>query len=111
MKQRQKKNLKKTKSKIRKDFLWALGPTALHEMTTTEFGEKPEEMELTRLINTFKTHYTPIRNIHHSRGDFFFGQSKRRAKLRNNTGKNYVRLKKNANLKTLHRENSWSQNL
>ena len=34
---------KENEKKIRKDFLWALGPTALHEMTTTEFGENPKQ--------------------------------------------------------------------
>ena len=67
---------KENETKIRKDFLWALGPTALHEMTTTEFGEKPEEMQLPRLIQVFKNYYTPLRNIYHSRGDFFWAKQK-----------------------------------
>ena len=48
-----------------------MGPTALHEMTITGFGEKRADLNLLRLITVFQKYFTPTRNIYHSRSEFF----------------------------------------
>ena len=63
--------------KIRKDFNWALGPGPLHTMTTVEYDERPEDMDLKKLLEIFKMYYIPKRNIYHNRGDFFWMKQKK----------------------------------
>ena len=57
--------------KIRKQFLWTLAPTALHEITTTKVGKKCTEMNLLEISTALKPHFAPTRNFYHSRGKFF----------------------------------------
>ena len=62
--------------KVKEEFLWALGPNALNEMTKSAYGENPTEMKITRLINLFRENYLPKRNALYSRGDFFWAKQK-----------------------------------
>ena len=39
--------------KIRKDFVWSLSSTAIHETNATEFSEKNAEMNLLQSITAF----------------------------------------------------------
>ena len=51
-------------------FIWAIGQTALTEMTKTVREREPTNLPLYRLYALFRLHYTPERNKHHSRADF-----------------------------------------
>ena len=49
----------------------AVGQTALIEMTKTVREKEPKNLPLHRLYALFRLHFTPERNKHHSRADFF----------------------------------------
>ena len=56
----------------RKDtFLWAIGQSALTEMTETVKEREPSILPLHKLYTLFRLHLTPERNVQHSRVDFF----------------------------------------
>ena len=59
-------------------FIWAVGQTAVTEMTKTVREREPTTLPLWKLYALFRLHFTPERNVHHSRADFF--------ELRRNTG-------------------------
>ena len=48
--------------KVKEEFLWALGPNALNEMTKSAYGENPAEMKIARLIQLYRENFTPKRN-------------------------------------------------
>ena len=52
-------------------FLWAIGQNALTEMTKTVREREPSSLPLHKLNTLFRLHYTPNRNVQHSRSDFF----------------------------------------
>ena len=56
---------------IKDIFIWAVGQTALTEMTKTVREKEPKNLPLHRLYALFRLHFTPERNKHHSRADFF----------------------------------------
>ena len=60
---------KDNEKKLRIDFLWPLGPTAAHEMITTEVGEK-----LFWLISVSTKYSTPSQNIYLGRRYDFRGK-------------------------------------
>ena len=62
--------------KVREEFLWALGPNALNEMTKSAYGENPTEMKIDRLIKLYRENFMPKRNTIYSRGDFFWARQK-----------------------------------
>ena len=62
--------------KVKEEFLWALGPNALNEMTKSAYGENPTEMKIARLIQLYRENFTPKRNALYSRGDFFWAKQK-----------------------------------
>ena len=51
-------------------FLWAIGQTALTEMTKTVREREPSSLPLYKLYTLFRLHFTPERNVQHSRADF-----------------------------------------
>ena len=52
-------------------FLWAIGQNALTEMTKTVRERELSSLPLHKLYALFRLHYTPERNVQHSRSDFF----------------------------------------
>ena len=62
--------------KVKEEFLWALGPNALNEMTKSAYGENPTEMKIDRLIQLYRENFIPKRNALYSPGDFFWAKQK-----------------------------------
>ena len=58
-------------SKIKDIFLWAIGQTAITEMTKTVRERDPSPLPLHKLYTVFRIRFTPMRNVQHSRIDFF----------------------------------------
>ena len=58
-------------AEIKDIFLWAIGQNAITEKTKTDRERKPSSLPLHKLYSLFKLHFTPERNVHHSRADFF----------------------------------------
>ena len=58
-------------TEIKDIFLWAIGQNALTEMTKTVREREPSSLPLHKLYTLFRLHYTPERNVQHSRSDFF----------------------------------------
>ena len=56
---------------IKDTFLWAIGQSALSEMTKTVREREPSTLPLHRLYSLFRLHFTSVRNVQHSRADFF----------------------------------------
>ena len=53
-------------------FLWAIGQKAITEMTKTVREREPSSLPLHKLYTQFRLHFTPQRNVHHSRANFFY---------------------------------------
>ena len=58
-------------TEIKDMFLWAIGQNALTETTKTVREREPSSLPLHKLYTLFRLHYTPERNVPHSRSDFF----------------------------------------
>ena len=59
-------------AEIKDIFLWAIGQNAITEMTKTVREREPRSLPLHKLYSLFRRlHFTPERNGHHSRADFF----------------------------------------
>ena len=52
-------------------LLWAIGQNAITEMTKTVREREPSSLLLYKLYTLFRLHFTPERNVQHSRADFF----------------------------------------
>ena len=52
-------------------FLLAIGQTAITDMTKTVREREPSSLPLHKLYTLFRLHFTPERNVKHSRADFF----------------------------------------
>ena len=64
---------------IKDIFVWAIGQNAITEMTKTVREREPSSLPLYKLYTLFRLHFTPERNVHHSRADFFdFEKGRRR---------------------------------
>ena len=57
--------------RIKDLFIWALGESAITEMTRTVRDNDPNKMDINQLYSLFRLHFIPERNKFHSRGDFF----------------------------------------
>ena len=58
-------------AEIKDIFVWALGESAITEMSRTIREREPTTLPLHRLYALFRIHFIPERNKHHSRADFF----------------------------------------
>ena len=56
---------------IKDTFLWAFGQSAMTKMTKTVREREPIILPLRKLYTLFHLHFTPERNVQHSRADFF----------------------------------------
>ena len=63
------KNYKANKNKIRKDFLWPFGPTAVHEMTRSNSCEKSADLKKLRIFTNFHYSFTTTRKTYLGGGD------------------------------------------
>ena len=71
--------------KIRQDFIWGAGPSAIETITEGEFKTDPEHRHTSTHTTIKRLSYA--QRQHHSRGDFLW-QSKTKMKHRKNTGGN-----------------------
>ena len=62
---------KQLETEIKDIFLWAIGQNALTEMTKTVREREPSSFPQHKLYTLFRLHYTPERNVQHSRSHFF----------------------------------------
>ena len=69
--QRNTATIPRTAGNGNKRFLWAIGQNALTEMTKTVREREPSSLPLYKLYTLFRLHFTPERNVQHSRADFF----------------------------------------
>ena len=58
-------------TEIKDIFLWAIGQNVITEMTKTVREREPSSLPLYKLYTLFGLHFTPERNVQHSRADFF----------------------------------------
>ena len=65
-------------AEIKDIFLWAIGQNAITEMTKTVREREPSSLPLHKLYSLFRLHFTPERNVHHSRSDFLETETGRR---------------------------------
>ena len=56
--------------RIKDLFIWALGESAITEMTRTVRDNDPNRMDINQLYSLFRLHFIPERNKFHSRADF-----------------------------------------
>ena len=54
-------------TKIKDIFLWAIGQNAITEMNKTVRAREPSSLPLHKLHTLFRIHFTPERNVQHSR--------------------------------------------
>ena len=52
-------------------IIWAIGQNAITEMTKTVREREPSSLPLHKLYTLFRLHFTPERNVHHSKANFF----------------------------------------
>ena len=64
-------NRDQLKTDIKDIFIWAIGQNAITEMTKTVREREPSSLPLHKLYTLFRLHFTPERNVHHSRVHFF----------------------------------------
>ena len=57
--------------RIKDIFIWALGESAVTEMTRTVRDNDPNRMDINQLYSLFRLHFIPEQNKFHSRADFF----------------------------------------
>ena len=56
---------------IKGDVIWALGPKAKHEIMRGQWGRELKDVQLPELLTLFKKTFLHIRNVFHSRAQFF----------------------------------------
>ena len=65
------KNRDQLEMKIKDIVLWSTGQNAITEMTKAVREREPTSLPLYKLYTLFRLHFTPERNVQHSRDDFF----------------------------------------
>ena len=70
---------------IQDTFLWAIGQSALTEMTKTVREREPSILPLHKLHALFRLHFTPERNVQHSQADLKRNKRNGRRRLEENT--------------------------
>ena len=56
---------------IKGDVIWALGPKAKHEIMRSQWGLELKDVQLPEVLTLFKKTFLPVRNVFHSRAQFF----------------------------------------
>ena len=83
---------------IKGAFLWAIGQSALTEMTKTVREHEPSILPLHKLYTLFRSYFTPERNVQHSRDDLFDLEKKQTKRLQT-YGREYWTSKRTVNLR------------
>ena len=91
-------------TEIKDNFLWAIGQNALTEMTKTVREREPSSLPLHKLYTLFRLHYTPERNVQHSRSDFF-DLKRENGETAAVYGKEFWKSKRTVNSKTSQPQN------
>ena len=86
---------------IKDIFLWAIGQSALTEMTKTLREREPSILPLQKLYTFLRLHFTPERNVQHSRADFFFDWKKERNETAADVWKRILDVKENCEFETI----------
>ena len=79
--------------RIKNLFIWALGESAITEMTRTVRDNDPNKMDINQLYSLFRLHFIPERNKFHSRADFF-GITRENMKQQKMCGPEYYKWKR-----------------
>ena len=58
-------------TEIKEVFIWVIGQNAITEMTKTIREREPSSLPLYELYAFSRIHFTPEKNVQHSRADFF----------------------------------------
>ena len=56
---------------IQGDVIWALGPKVKHEILRGQWGREIKDVKVPELLTLFKKTFLPVRNVFHSRAQFF----------------------------------------
>ena len=56
---------------IKGDVIWTLGPIAKHEIMRGQWGRELKDVNLPELLTLFKKTFLLVRNVFHSRAQFF----------------------------------------
>ena len=56
---------------IKGGVIWTLGPKAKHEIMRGQWGRELKDVNLPELLTLFKKTFLPVRNVFHSRAQFF----------------------------------------
>ena len=56
---------------IKGEVIWTLGPKAKHEIMRVQWGGELKDVNLPELLTLFKKTFLPVRNVFHSRAQFF----------------------------------------
>ena len=56
---------------IKGDVIWALGLKAKHEIMRGQWGRELKDVQLHEVLTPFKKTFLPVRNVFHSRAQFF----------------------------------------
>ena len=56
---------------IKGGVIWALGPKAKHEIMRGQWGRELKDVQLPEVLTLFKKTFLPVRNVFHSRAQFF----------------------------------------
>ena len=56
---------------LKGDVIWALGPKTKHEIMRGQWGRELKDVNLPYLLTLFKKTFLPVRNVFHSRAQFF----------------------------------------
>ena len=75
-------------------FIWALGESAITEMTGTVRDNDPNKMDINQLYSLFRLHSIPKRNKFHSRADFF-GITRKKQETAEDVCSRILRVEKN----------------
>ena len=89
---------------IKDSCFWAIRQNAITEMTKTVREREPSSLFLYKLYTLFRLHFTPERNVHYSRVDFFdlkreYGEPSRRVET-DTRSRNELRIRNNHRSRT-----------
>ena len=83
--------------RIKGNVIWALGPKAKHEVTRGQWGGEIKDVNLPDLLTLLKKTLLPVRNVFHSRAQFFnMKQDRMTTKHWTNIGNDWWTSRENA---------------
>ena len=94
---------------IKGDVIWALVRKAKHEIMRGQWGRELEDVNLPELLTLFKKTFLPVRNVFHSRAQFFNMRQEDNETL-DEYWKRLVDMRENVILAISHRKKSLHTN-